>query len=347
MAISSTGQSDRTDPRPVDDLPGVSVVVPVLNGAGEIGRLLESLLALDYPRERLELIVVDNGSTDGTRDVISGFPVRLVEETDTRSSYAARNRGTAIAGGEWIAFTDADCVASPDWLLRLLRPPLPAHIGAVAGEVLALEGTTPVQRLMERHGFMKHAVTLPHKNLPCFSTANVAVRRPVLEKLEGFREDVRYFGDMELAWRMQLEASAGILFRPEAVIRHRHRRTWGELWRQACQHGQGVAFLKEAYPDHYRIHPGEQARRIGGLVAAGGRAITGQGARNKSEPKGQGAQGARPADTKAKHDQDRFREPLFLAIWYAGLLTGYVKGPARSRTTSGKGGGTKKEKSAS
>ena len=329
-----------------DDLPGVSVVVPVLNGAGEIGRLLESLLALDYPRDRLELIVVDNGSTDGTRDVISGYPVRLVEETATRSSYAARNRGTAMAGGEWIAFTDADCVATPDWLLRLLRPPIPANIGAVAGEVLALESITPVQRLMERHGFMKHAVTLPHKDLPCFSTANVAVRPTVLEKVGGFREDVRYFGDMELAWRMQLEASAGILFRPEAVIRHRHRRTWGELWRQACQHGQGVAFLKEAFPDHYRIHPGEQARRLRDLVAAGGRALT--GGRATSEGKGEDKETgkeSRPANTEAKHDPDRFREPMFLAVWYAGLLIGYLQGPARSRTASGKDRGRKKEKS--
>jgi glycosyltransferase involved in cell wall biosynthesis len=315
-------------------------VVPVLNAADEIGRLLESLLALDYPRGRLELMVVDNGSTDGTREAVSSFPVRLLEETGTRSSYAARNRGTAVAGGEWIAFTDADCVATPGWLRRLLRPPLPANIGAVAGEVLALEGTTPVQRLMERHGFMKHAVTLPHKNLPCFSTANVAVRRSVLERLGGFREDPRYFGDMALAWRMQLETSAGILFRPEAVIHHRHRRTWGELWRQACQHGQGVAFLKETYPDHYRIHMGEQVRRIGGLVAAGGRAITGGGARDERGTKGRETPVGQPTDSAGRGRQDRFREPAFLAVWYAGLLTGYLKGPARSRRMGSRERGT-------
>ncbi len=287
--------------------PRVSIIVPVLNGADEIDRLLTSLVALDWPREQLEILVVDNGSSDGTAAVAARYPVRVLEETEVTSSYAARNRGLAEARGDWVAFTDVDCVADPGWLRHLLLPAPPQQVGAVAGEVLALESTTPVQRLVERYGIMKHAVTLPHKSLPCFSTANVAVRHGLLSDLHGCRDDVRYFADRALSWRLQLEGGREILFRPGAVIRHRHRRTWGALWRQGVQHGRGVAFMKRTYPEHYKIHPSEQVRRLTGLAGAVGRTVT----------VGQGT--------------DTGWAPLFLTLWYGGLLAGYLMGPARSR----------------
>jgi hypothetical protein len=105
--------------------------------------------------------------------------------------------------------------------------------------------------------------------------------------------------------------------------------------------------LREAYPDHYRIHLGEQVRRLGRLLAAGGRALTGRGT-----PDGTGngvdrrdsRNHDRPAEAGGKHDRDRFREPLFLALWYAGLLTGYLQGPARSRSGRGAKTGNREER---
>ena len=184
----------------------------------------------------------------------------------------------------------------------------PGEVGAVAGEIDALESDTPVQRLTERYGIMKHSVTMSHKAVVCFSTANVAIRRDVLSELGGFREDIRFFGDMELSWRMQLELGRRILFHPEAAILHRHRRTFGALWRHGCQHGRGVAFMRRTYPDLYRIHPGEQVGRVGQVAQAAGSAV-----RDSQGP-----------------DPDRWYAPLFLATWYCGMGAGYVMGPARS-----------------
>lgn len=289
-----------------EDLPGVTVVVPVRDGAGEIGRLLASLQDLDYPADRLEVIVVDNGSRDGTAEAAARFPVTVLQEP-VPSSYAARNRGARAARFPWVAFTDSDCAADPGWLKRLMAAPLLDSVGAVVGEVVALEATTTVQRLTERYGLMRHAVTLPHKELPCFSTANVAVRRDLLLRLQGFRQDVRFFGDMDLSWRLQIEGGATLLFRPEARIFHRHRRTFGALWRQGVQHGRGVAFMKATYPDRYHIRAGEQVGRLFGLARAAGGAIF---------------------PDRGGPLRDRLLAPVFLTFWYGGLLAGYLRGPA-------------------
>ena len=278
--------------------PKVSIVVPARNAAGDIDRLLDALEKLDWPREATEVVVVDDASTDDTRERIAAHPnVQLVPNEERKGPYASRNIGAARATGDWIAFTDADCAPKPDWLTRLLGGPIEPDVGAIAGEVLALETATRTQAFIEKRGFMKHAVTLHHKALPCFSTANVAIRRDALAHLGGFREDVLYFGDMELSWRLQLQLKQRLLFRPDAVVLHRHRRTVGALWRQAVQHGRGVAFMKRTYPDVYRFSGGEQVRRAGDLVSGG--------------------------------------DTLLLALWYAGMVAGYLRGPAWVPVTRG------------
>lgn len=285
-------------------LPRVTIVVPARNASAEIGRCVGALVAQEYPLGLRRIVVVDNDSEDGTAEEAAAAGAEVVRETRVRSSYAARNRGIAAADGEWVAFTDADCAPTPGWLAGLFSDPIGPEFGAVLGEVAALEGDTPVQRLTERHGIMRHAVTMPHKGLPCFSTANVAVRLPLLRDLGGFREDVRFFGDMELSWRMQIERGAKLLFRPDAIVLHRHRRSWGALWRQAVQHGRGVAFMRRTYPSHYRFSAREQVERLGTLArSAAGTA-------------------------KAGRSRDRLYEPLWLGIWYTGLAAGYLRGPA-------------------
>src|SRR5688572_8958532 len=102
-------------------LPFVSVIVPVLNDEARIGGCVAALLAQDYPRERYEVIVVDNGSTDRTYEVVRGYPVTLLSEAQIRSSFAARNKGMREAVGEIFAFTDSDCTPAPQWLAEGVR----------------------------------------------------------------------------------------------------------------------------------------------------------------------------------------------------------------------------------
>lgn len=101
--------------------PFVSIVVPVYNGEKTIGRCIESLLNLDYPKDRYEIIVVDNGSKDRTREIVKKYPVTLLVENKIRSSYAARNKGIKHAKGEYIAFIDADEWADKKWLKEMVK----------------------------------------------------------------------------------------------------------------------------------------------------------------------------------------------------------------------------------
>ena len=98
----------------------ISVVIAVRNGSAVIERCLESLEACRSPAGfEVEVLVVDDGSTDDTREIVRGFKgVRLLEQEPSGPS-AARNRGILASRGEAIAFTDADCEVDEAWLIEL------------------------------------------------------------------------------------------------------------------------------------------------------------------------------------------------------------------------------------
>jgi glycosyltransferase involved in cell wall biosynthesis len=116
------------------DLPSVSVIVPVRDGDGTIAECLDAILATDYPADRREILVVDNGSTDGTAALIQSKPVRYLHESK-RGVSNARNRGIAESSGEILAFVDADCLVEPQWLSELVRPFEDPEVGSVGGDL--------------------------------------------------------------------------------------------------------------------------------------------------------------------------------------------------------------------
>jgi len=98
-----------------------SVIIPTYNGADKIGRCLASLRGQDYPAS-FEVIVVNDGSTDRTLEVLKQFPeVRVLTQANAGPA-AARNRGAKEASGDLIVFTDDDCEPLPNWLTEMLKP---------------------------------------------------------------------------------------------------------------------------------------------------------------------------------------------------------------------------------
>ena len=126
--------------------PLVSVIIPVRNRPGDIKTCLDSLVQLDYPREKTEIIVVDDASTDQTAQAVGRRHVRLIRNRERRGASACRNLGAAQAAGEILCFLDSDCLASADWLDQIVSVFGDPLVGAVGGRVDSQEERTGLDR---------------------------------------------------------------------------------------------------------------------------------------------------------------------------------------------------------
>lgn len=231
------------------DFPFISVVIPMYNAAYSIQDCLQSVVNIDYPKDKLEIIVVDNGSTDRSVTVAKKFDVILLSETSTHTSYAARNKGILAAHGELIAFTDADCIVTPSWLIEIIKYIPDQSIGCFAGEIEAYQPKTLIEQFSHRWGFLRQNGTLTNPYLPYTQTANSVYRHEVFDKVGLFRSEISSGGDADIAWRMQKELELGIKFIPEALVYHKHRTSLIGLYKQFKKYEIGKKSWLEYYPD--------------------------------------------------------------------------------------------------
>ncbi len=204
--------------KPDQPAPRVSVIVPVLNGEEVIGALLDSLTLLDYPRDRLQVIIVDNGSSDRTREVVARYPFELREETQVRSSYAARNRGIEVADGEIIAFTDADCRVSTDWITEGIKTMLETSAALVGGRVqFEFSEDRTTAELFDSLTNMHTRRTIALASYA--ATANLFVRASLFRELGRFQESVVSGGDVQ--WTQEATRQGhSLVYSADAVVHH-------------------------------------------------------------------------------------------------------------------------------
>ena len=115
-------------------IPTITVIIPVKNNPAGIALLLESLENQTLSKDQLEIIVINNGSTDHTKEIVKQFPVKLYIEKRP-GSYAARNLGIKKAKGRYIAFIDSDCLATPKWLENGIKALSIKSVSAIAGQI--------------------------------------------------------------------------------------------------------------------------------------------------------------------------------------------------------------------
>jgi cellulose synthase/poly-beta-1,6-N-acetylglucosamine synthase-like glycosyltransferase len=269
----------------VPEVPTVTVVVPVRDGVATIRTCIEALLTQDWPREALELIVVDNRSTDATRAVVAEYPVRLVEERRVQSSYAARNRGVAASHGHLLAFTDADCVPDPGWVRALAAAFADHRVGLAAGPIEAWRA----ERLVERYQAvraLRAERAAHHPVMPFAQTANAACPRVVFDAVGGFDAACAFGGDLDFCWRVQRSTGLKLAYQTAAVVRHRHRTTWRGLFALYQKNAFANCLLAERW-GHYAAYPslrtgaflGREMLRSGLRVLVTGPTGTGDGGR--------------------------------------------------------------------
>lgn len=198
----------------------VSVVVPTYNAEATIGPLLDSLLNLRYPD--YEVIVVNDGSKDHTKEIVERYPVRLINQVN-RGASAARDAGLRAASGEVVAYVDSDVTVTPDWLERLVGPFTDETIAATTGKTVFLrnEKCASWMRSMdiERRNAQRRAYTR------LANGPNAAFRREILLKVGGF--DPRWFHaeDTEVSYRIW-ELGYRIRYVPEALVHHVPEEDW-------------------------------------------------------------------------------------------------------------------------
>lgn len=232
----------------------VSIVLPVFNGEKLIGACLESIANLNYPKSNFELIVVDNGSTDRTVEIIKNFQTNNSLETKLyfqkiKGSYAARNVGVRSAIGDIIVFTDADCIVDKDWLINIVQYFSDDTMGGVAGEILPGGGDSLVERYSTVEEVLSQKRTFNSKFLPYAQTANAAYRKELFSRI-GYFDEVISGGDADYSWRMQLETDYKMGYAEDAVVLHRHRTDIKGLFKQRFKHGYGFILIRNKYKDY-------------------------------------------------------------------------------------------------
>lgn len=231
-------------------LPSISIVIPVYNSVSTLSLCLESVQKLNYPKEKLEVVIVDNGSDDGSDEIARKFDVIVLYETSMKSSYSARNRGIMKAKSELIAFTDSDCIVSPDWLNHLVKYWDDKTIGCFAGEILTYRPESLVEKFSDRSGILRQKGTLNCSYLPYTQTANSSYRREVFDKVGLFNPELVSGGDADLSWKMQYKTGLRIQFIPEAVVYHKHRTNIIGLYKQFRKYEQGKLLWLKYYPEY-------------------------------------------------------------------------------------------------
>ncbi len=193
---------------------GVSVVVPTYNRAAQLRRCLQSLESQSLEQDAYEVIVVDDGSTDDTEDVLVSFQARgqmnlPYVEWGHLGPASARNEGAKHASEPILGFIDDDCIADENWLRNLRDSFRPRGTGVVEGKVIA---RGPVNPLM-------HVVTNMEGGQ--YLTANIAYRRVVFKQMGGFDETFPHAmgEDYDLAWRT-MQAGYNVAFSPDAIVWH-------------------------------------------------------------------------------------------------------------------------------
>ncbi len=219
----------------MSDLPNVSVIVPVYNAQETIRECIDSLLQLNYPKANLELIFVNNGSTDGTPAILEQYSndIQILHEAK-RGPAAARNKGVLNANGEIVAFTDSDCVVDKDWLLHLIPPLEDRVVGIVGGTILAKRPCNEIERFGE--AIHDHDMAIHSYRPPYVTTMNWTSRLYVLKELSLFDESFTRCEDVDLSYRI-LQSGYRFVFEPQAIIYHKNERTYSGLFLEGLLHG--------------------------------------------------------------------------------------------------------------
>lgn len=243
----------------------ISIVIPIYNGKDEIGHALEALLSQDYDGKK-EIIVVDDGSVDGTAEVVKKYKGITYLPQAHQGPAVARNRGAKKAQGEIILFTDADCVPKKNWIAEMIRPFKDRNIVGVQGvyktrqtELMARFSQIEIEERYERMGISQY--------IDFIGTYAAAYRKSIFDQFGGFDESFPTASgeDAEFSYRLHA-AGHKMVFNPSAIVYHQHPQTlahylrvkfWRAYWRVLLYKKHAKKMSADSYtPQGLKVHIG-------------------------------------------------------------------------------------------
>lgn len=228
--------------------PFVSVVIATYNRREMLKECLDSLFKQTYPKDMYEIIVVNDGSTDGTRKVLEEYaekaPCKLKWFNQKNQGIsAAMNARIKNSEGKIICFTGDDCIADKNWIRNLADSFSDETIGGVGGEVVACNLETIIEKYTEERGVLNQE---KFRSINFIITGNAAYRKEVLTAIGGFDTNLISCDDIDISIMAQLKGYT-LKYNPKAIIYHRHIPTLKGLIRRQYDYGRGYAQLHRKY----------------------------------------------------------------------------------------------------
>lgn len=249
-ALASINRAYSEVPFAVDETwPMVSVVVCTYNGSRTLRDTLAGLRQLEYPN--FEVIIVDDGSTDGLTSELAQQSGFQVIQTAQSGLSAARNTGLVAAGGEIIAYIDDDARPDPHWLHYLANSFMRSDHCGMGGPNISPPGDGPMAECVANSPGGPVHVLLTDQIAEHIPGCNMAFRKSSLEAVGGFDPQFRVAGDdVDICWKLQSRGWT-IGFSPAALVWHHRRNSVSAYLRQQRGYGRGEALLERKWPEKY------------------------------------------------------------------------------------------------
>lgn len=227
----------------MNSFPSVTLIIPVYNGMSTLPECLDSLEKQDYPGE-VEYIIVDDGSSDGSGEYCISRGFRVMRQQN-QGPGVARNIGAKVASGEYLVFTDADCVLNPDFITELVRPLMGTDIIGSQG-VFYSNQSNIVARFIQHEVSERMERERKVDYIDWVATYAACYRKDVFLENGGFI-DTYSSEDVELSFRLS-EKGCRMVMAPKAQCRHRNYENFLKFLRFKYKRAYWTVWLYKKYP---------------------------------------------------------------------------------------------------
>jgi cellulose synthase/poly-beta-1,6-N-acetylglucosamine synthase-like glycosyltransferase len=230
--------------------PKVSIIVAALNSEQTINECLKAIFDLDYPKDSLEVLVVDGGSRDATVKIAEKYPTKVI--STPLNAPAAYNYALKIVGNAVVGFIDADAKVEKEWLNKLVNYLDDPQVAGVSG---GIETWNPENAWARSIGYeLKNRYARLGKYAPRLATMNLLLKKNVIEEAGGFDENLPAQYDTDLGFRITGKGYK-IVYEPSAKCYHFNRTTMRAYFRQQLQYGKNTVKL---YFKHASLAKGDE-----------------------------------------------------------------------------------------